>query len=76
MRGARLIAIVAVLAAGSAVAESFDLVLQGGRVLDPETGLDAVRDVGVRGDRIASISEQPLQGTRSSRPPCAWRAPC
>jgi N-acyl-D-aspartate/D-glutamate deacylase len=43
-------------------AESFDLVIRGGRVIDPETGLDAVRDVGIRGDRIARISAQPLSG--------------
>ena len=27
-------------------AEQYDLVLEGGRVMDPETGLDAVRNVG------------------------------
>jgi N-acyl-D-aspartate/D-glutamate deacylase len=44
--------------------ESFDVVLQSGRVIDPETNLDAVRDVGIRGDMIARISAQPLTGTR------------
>src|SRR5829696_3609065 len=34
-----------------------DLVLVGGRVLDPETRLDAVRAVGVRGGRIVSVTE-------------------
>ncbi len=29
-------------------AQQFDLVLEGGRVLDPETGVDAVRNVGIR----------------------------
>ena len=43
-------------------AESYDIVLQGGRVMDPESGLDAVLNVGVRGDRIAEISEQTLRG--------------
>jgi len=42
----------------------FDLVIRGGRVMDPETGLDAVRDVGIRGDEIARISEEPLTGKR------------
>ena len=48
----------------SAVAPSaaYDLVIRGGRVMDPETGLDAVRDVGVREGRIAAISETPLTG--------------
>ena len=38
----------------------FDVVLQGGRVLDPETGLDAVRDVGIRGTRIAELAASGL----------------
>ncbi len=42
--------------------ESFDIVLSGGRVLDPETGLDAVRNIGIRGDRIDAISEGSLDG--------------
>jgi N-acyl-D-glutamate deacylase len=40
----------------------FDLVLAGGRVVDPESGLDAVRHVGIRGDKIAAVSEAPLKG--------------
>ncbi|MCA9504924.1 MAG: amidohydrolase family protein [Myxococcales bacterium] len=41
-----------------------ELVLQGGRVLDPASGLDAVRDVGVRDGRIVAVSETPLAGAR------------
>lgn len=41
----------------------YDLVLNGGRVIDPETGLDAVRNVGITGRSIAAISEEPMQGT-------------
>ena len=44
------------------VGETYDLVLQGGRVIDPETGLDGIRNVGIRGDRIMEISERPLRG--------------
>jgi N-acyl-D-aspartate/D-glutamate deacylase len=42
---------------------TFDVVIRGGRVLDPETNLDAVRDVGITGGRIAAVSEQSLTGT-------------
>src|SRR5688572_25376451 len=42
--------------------QSFDLVLRGGRVMDPESGLDAVRNVGIRGGRIAAVSVTPLVG--------------
>lgn len=40
----------------------FDVVIAGGRAIDPESGLDAVRHIGIRGDRIAAISADPLQG--------------
>ncbi|MCP3986928.1 MAG: amidohydrolase family protein [bacterium] len=40
------------------------LVLRGGRVIDPETAFDAVRDVVVSGGRIVAISETPLDGDR------------
>jgi dihydroorotase len=42
--------------------DPFDLVVAGGRVIDPESGLDAVRHLGIRGDRIAAISEGMLTG--------------
>jgi N-acyl-D-aspartate/D-glutamate deacylase len=37
------------------VMAEFDVVLRGGRVIDPESGLDAVRDVAIAGDRVARI---------------------
>jgi len=40
----------------------FDIVLTGGRVVDPESQLDAVRNVGLQGNRIAAVSAEPLQG--------------
>lgn len=50
--------------AGLLAAQRFDLVLEGGRVMDPETGLDAVRNVGIREGKIARISETALSGKR------------
>ena len=42
--------------------QALDLVIAGGRVVDPETGLDAVRHVGVRDGAVAVVSESPLTG--------------
>lgn len=42
--------------------EVYDIVLAGGRVMDPETGLDAIRNVGIRGQTVVAISTDPLQG--------------
>ena len=70
MRVAAALAVVSVAACGtdpsapSAAAEGpFDLVIAGGRVIDPESGLDAVRDVGIRDGRIAAVAEGDLVGT-------------
>ncbi len=38
------------------------MVLQGGRVMDPESGLDAVRSVRIRARRLPRISARPLRG--------------
>jgi N-acyl-D-aspartate/D-glutamate deacylase len=47
----------------SSAAETYDLVILNGRVMDPESGLDAVRNVGVKGGKIAAVSDQALRGT-------------
>ncbi len=39
----------------SARAQSYDLIVRGGRVIDPSVGLNAVRDVGIIAGRIAAI---------------------
>jgi len=43
---------------------SYDLVIANGRVMDPESGLDAVRHLGIRGRRIEAVSSAPLTGGR------------
>jgi len=55
---------IVVVVAGLAAAQQYDVVLEGGRVMDPETGLDAVRNVGIRDGRIVQISATPLSGRR------------
>lgn len=52
----------AVAGLGQALGQDHDLVLANGRVMDPATGLDAVRHVGIRNGRIAALSEAPLAG--------------
>ncbi|MGA8284327.1 MAG: amidohydrolase family protein [Candidatus Sulfotelmatobacter sp.] len=50
--------------ASFAVAQQYDLVIEGGRVIDPETGLDAVRNVGIRDGKVVRVSSEPLSGQR------------
>src|SRR5881275_2829150 len=55
-----LLAAVALAARGPGPqGEQYDLVLMGGRVLDPETALDAKRNVGIRDGRIAAVTASP-----------------
>jgi len=49
-------------AALAAAAQPFDLVVANGRVMDPESGLDAVRHVGIRGGKVEALSGSPLEG--------------
>jgi cytosine/adenosine deaminase-related metal-dependent hydrolase len=44
---------------------AFDMVILGGRVMDPESGLDAVRNIGIRDGKIVEISEAPLLGKQN-----------
>jgi len=41
------------------------IVIRGGRVIDPESGLDAVCDLGIDGGTITAISTTPLVGHRT-----------
>ena len=58
---AALLALV-VGAASPVGAQAFDLIIANGRVIDPESGLDAVRNVGIRGGKIVAISPDRLAG--------------
>ena len=74
MRMVRLV-LALVLFVSPAVAQQYDLVLEGGRVLDPETGLDAIRNVGVRDGKIARIATEALKGKRTVKAPGLVVAP-
>lgn len=45
-------------------AVEYDIAINGGRVIDPETELDAIRSIGILDNRIAQISNGPLRGAR------------
>lgn len=45
--------------------DRYDVAILNGRVMDPETGLDAVRNVGIRGDKIAAVTEKPITGNET-----------
>lgn len=57
-----VVACLAMSLSGLAQTTSYELVIANGRVMDPDTGVDAVRHVGIGGGQILAISESPLTG--------------
>lgn len=64
--GLILAALLGTLPAGTASAgrgqRGYDIVITGVRAIDPETGLDAARNIGVRGSRIAAVTTARIKG--------------
>jgi N-acyl-D-aspartate/D-glutamate deacylase len=58
------VALFTLVAALLATAQPYDVAINNGRVIDPESGLDAVRHVGIRSASIAAVSETPLSAKR------------
>ncbi len=42
----------------------YDVVIRGGRVVDPESGFDGTANVGIRGSRIVTVTTDAIEGTR------------
>ena len=61
-RLALTLAILATATGAVSAQDPYDLVIINGRVIDPESGLDAVRSIGVRAGRIEAIAATPLHG--------------
>ena len=57
-----LLAALVPLAQSAAQSPTYDIVIANGRVIDPESGLDAIRWVGINGNKIAAISSSQLTG--------------
>src|SRR5664279_1615780 len=50
--------------AATAAAQQYDLVLEGGHVMDPDSNLDAVRNIGIRDRTIVKVTSEPIAGRR------------
>jgi len=53
------------LIGGLAQAADYDVVILNGRVMDPETNFDAVRNVGIKDGRIVTITESAISGNET-----------
>ncbi len=57
--------VVGALAAPTLFAKDYDLVITGGRVIDPETQFDGIANVGIKDGRITEVSKAPLKGAKT-----------
>jgi hypothetical protein len=62
----KILTIALVICGGLAVvpaqAKDYDLVILNGRVMDPESGLDAIRNVGIIGGKIEAVTKAAIKG--------------
>ena len=49
----------------STAPQNYDLVINNGRVMDPETNYDTVANVGIQDGRIAIVTEDPINGNEN-----------
>src|SRR5262249_51475216 len=61
----RCLLLAALLLPTIAFSQTYDVVIEGGRVLDPETNLDAVPNIGISAGKIARITADPLSAHRT-----------
>jgi len=60
-----VLALAFVLPVSVSAEETFDIVILGGRVMDPETSYDAVANVGIKDGRIAAVTKESISGKQS-----------
>jgi len=64
--GASLLVVMTACAVSlTAVAETYDVVINNGRVMDPETSFDAIANVGIKNGSIAVITGDAIKGDRT-----------
>jgi N-acyl-D-glutamate deacylase len=60
-----VVAIIAMAISPQVLAETYDVVINNGRVMDPETNFDGVRNVGIKDGKIAAITTDAIKGKES-----------
>jgi hypothetical protein len=60
-----LLIVFAISAAMPVQAKDYDLVILNGRVMDPESGLDEIRNVGIKDGKIVVVTKKTIKGKES-----------
>lgn len=58
----RIIGLALLAVSGCGPAEHYDVVVRRGHVIDPDSGLDAIRNIGIRDGRIMAVSSGRMKG--------------
>jgi len=61
----RIAALLLLIMAGPLMAADYDLVINNGRVMDPETMYDAIANVGIKDGKIAVITKDKIKGKQT-----------
>jgi len=56
------VALLATTVSSAILAETYDVAINNGRVMDPETNFDGVRNVGIKDGQIVVITTDPIEG--------------
>jgi len=59
------VAVAAVLLPATTSAAEYDLVILNGRVMDPQTNFDGVRNVGIRDGKITAVTKKAIKGVEA-----------
>ena len=65
--GLTLVAVLAAALSSHVFAADYDIVINNGRVMDPETQFDDVANVGIKDGRIAIITKEKIKGKETSK---------
>jgi len=63
--GISIVLVLGVVSTESMAADDYDLVINGGRVMDPETMYDDIANVGIKDGKIAAITNDELTGKKT-----------
>jgi N-acyl-D-glutamate deacylase len=65
MNKLKILSFISMLLLSVSCSAEYDIVINNGRVMDPETNLDAVRNVGIKNGRIAILTEKSIAGNKT-----------
>jgi len=60
-----IVAVIATVTSQNVLAQTYDVVINNGRVMDPETNFDGVRNVGIKDGKIVAVTKDAIKGKQT-----------